>query len=101
MKSTREGKLGTLERDPPSEQLPSMGRVLIKNGPKQFVNMEGDVISIRALTGLGQPNGANTNGLDRNCLIVRIPGERKGYSYFVHLLEGDVEYVNKDESEQD
>lgn len=101
MKNTREGKLGTLQRDPQSEQLPSMGHIIIRNGPKQFVNMEGDVISIRALTGIGQPNGANTNGLDRNCLIVRIPGERKGYSYFVHLLEGDVEYVNKDEPEQD
>lgn len=95
MKNTREGKLGTLQRDPPSEQLPSMGHIIIRNGPKQFINMEGDVISIRALTGIGQLNGANTNGLDRNCLIVRIPGERKGYSYFVHLLEGDVEYIDE------
>lgn len=99
MKNTREGKLGTLQRDPQSEQLPSMGHIIIRNGPKQFVNLEGDVISIRSLTGIGQPNGANTNGLDRNCLIVRISGERKGYSYFVHLLEGDVEYI--DEADED
>ena len=99
MKRTKRGELGELQRDPVSEQLPSMGKVQIMNGPKAFIGLVGDVISIRALTGIGQPNGANTNGLDRNCLIVRIPGECKGYSYFVHLLEGDVYYFGNEEAE--
>lgn len=99
MRGTKEGRLGQLRYDPLEQRPVSMGQVLILNGPKNFIGLIGEVISIRAITGISQSNGANTDGLDKNCLVVRLLSdqERKGYSYFVHLMEGDVEYLNGEE----
>lgn len=98
MKGTKEGRLGQLRYDPQETRQLPIGRVKILNGPKQFIEMIGDVISIRTVTCLGQPNGATTNGLDTNCLVVRLLSDRekKNYSYFVHVMEGDVEYIDKE-----
>ena len=98
MRGTKEGRLGQLRYDPTEQRPASMGKVLILNGPKNFVGLTGEVISIRTLTSISQSNGASTDGLDKNCLVVRLLSdqERKGYSYFVHLLEGDVKYIEKE-----
>ena len=103
MRGTKEGRLGQLRYDPQETRQLPISKVKILNGPKNFIGLIGDVISVRSITSLSQTNGENTDGLDRNCLVVRLLSdqERKGYSYFVHLMEGDVEYISEGEVEEE
>lgn len=96
---SKQGAFGELQYDPIDQRLPSLGKVWIKDG--ELAGLIGDVISLRNLTSLSSANEINDNGLDRNCLVVRLlpDCERKGYSYIRHYLEGAVEYINEETAE--